>query len=414
SKQKYISSSARVQREYIDRVFDNRTPKVMTEDDFEGQVQAATAAVAQAPVIKKKTPTALRYIDISEDEDQDLASASAAQPINQSVAHSAKVVAPYTPAAPTPAPIITASNQNNIQSLQSEIQYLRSMLEKFQNVPQNFVNLHPGADEGIPYELSFAFKKLTDAGVSHQNAASILKIANQTLPNEQKKKKPFVDGWVIKYLLDNVRIVEKPLKSKYHVFVGPTGQGKTSTVVKMACELVMKEKKRIAIISGDHVKVGAADQLKIYSQILNIPCAVISKPQDWLQVERATQGMDHVLLDTPGVNLKNPRDLDTLRSILPANMSGMDVHYVQSIMARDTDAFEIAERFKVIGFRDVIFTRLDEAVQHGLIYNFQKHFDVPLHSFGIGNAIPEDYEMASKERVVDLLFNLSKIRKERG
>jgi flagellar biosynthesis protein FlhF len=37
--------------------------------------------------------------------------------------------------------------------------------------------------------------------------------------------------------------------------------------------------------------------------------------------------------------------------------------------------------------------------------------NVPIHSFGIGNAIPEDYELATKERVADLIFSLSKIKK---
>jgi flagellar biosynthesis protein FlhF len=78
-------------------------------------------------------------------------------------------------------------------------------------------------------------------------------------------------------------------------------------------------------------------------------------------------------LDTPGVTLKGTKDLDHLRTVLPVNMDGVQTHFVQSAMARDADAFEVAERFKIIGFKDVIFTRLDEAVQHGIIYNFQKH-----------------------------------------
>jgi flagellar biosynthesis protein FlhF len=131
-------------------------------------------------------------------------------------------------------------------------------------------------------------------------------------------------------------------------------------------------------------------------------------------VEKALQNVDYVLLDTPGVNLRSPDDMERLRQVLPPNMQGMNVHFVQSALARDADAFEVADRFKAIGFDDVIFTRLDEAVQHGIIYNFQKRFHVPLHSFGIGSAIPEDYEIATKERVVDLIFQLSKLRKERG
>ena len=63
---------------------------------------------------------------------------------------------------------------------------------------------------------------------------------------------------------------------------------------------------------------------------------------------------------------------------------------------------------------DVIFTKLDESVNHGLIYDFQRSFGVPLHSFGIGSRIPEDFEMATRERVLDLIFRLTRINSERG
>ena len=87
-------------------------------------------------------------------------------------------------------------------------------------------------------------------------------------------------------------------------------------------------------------------------------------------------------------------------------------HYVQSILVRDQEAINVAKRFKSIGFDDVIYTHLDEPKYCGMIYNFQNIFDVPAHSFSIGSQIPEDFEAATKERFVDLLFNLSNRRKE--
>jgi flagellar biosynthesis protein FlhF len=46
--------------------------------------------------------------------------------------------------------------------------------------------------------------------------------------------------------------------------------------------------------------------------------------------------------------------------------------------------------------------------------NFQERFKVPLHSFGIGTRVPEDFEFATKERVVDFLFKISKVGKREG
>jgi len=419
-KKQFVSSSARVQREFINHQSEAaRVTKVLAQTAADAAAATAAAQVAAA-ALPRRAVTGVRYADI----DDSLEAQATTTELNGR--NSAPVMAPArhpaTASTTTSAPITavasmagTSSAANmKIQSLQSEVEQLRQLLQRFQSVPQNFVTLHPGAEDNLPYEFSFVFKKLLDSGVGHQNIVEILKVAQEVLPRENQKKKAFVDAWVIKYFLEHVQVVERPFKSKYHVFLGPTGQGKTSSVVKMACHLIMREKKRVALLSGDHIKVGASDQLKIYSQILNIPCGQITKTSDWQAVDKALKDVDYVLLDTPGVNLRGANDMQTIREILPPNMQGMNVHFVQSALARDTDAFEIADRFKAIGFDDVIFTRLDEAVQHGIIYNFQKKFHVPYHSFGIGNAIPEDFEVATKERVVDLIFSLSKIRKERG
>lgn len=391
SKKKYLAASAKSQKEYIEKSSELSKNKVLP-----------VVEMANIKIPEKRPTTSARYIDIDEDGE-----------VKQALPNAKLQMEPPSASEEVQAKS-TSLEKQQILFLQNEILNLRGLIEKFQAIPQNFMTLHPGAEEGLPYEFSFIFKRLRDAGLSQVNIVEILKIANEVLPSEQKKKRAFVDGWVIKHLLDRIQVVEKPFKSKYHVFVGSTGQGKTSTVIKMACHLLMKERKRVAILSGDVMKVGATDQLRIYAQILGVPCATVTSVQDWVQFEKAHPGVDHILFDTPGVNLKNSRDFELLRNILPPHTTNKSVHFVQSVLARDADAIEIAERFRVIGVDDVIFTRLDEAVQYGLIYNFQKQMSTPLHSFGIGNNIPEDYEAATKERVVDLIFALSKIKKERG
>jgi flagellar biosynthesis protein FlhF len=106
-------------------------------------------------------------------------------------------------------------------------------------------------------------------------------------------------------------------------------------------------------------------------------------------------------------------EVEWLKSVLPPAEFDRKIHYVQSAIARDEEAFDLASRYQMVGFHDVIFTRLDESSRQGLILNFQEQFKKPLHSFGLGTRIPEDYEFAFKERVIDFIFKLSKgIKKE--
>ncbi len=408
ARETYMRSSARTQKQFIQRA---------------AETIAAAAAPTPTPKIKKpRTVTAKRYIDI--DEEEAVMTTSGPEPrFEQAVSHAFQQVdsipqtfqaAPVAPVA-IANPTATQQQPQDVTALKREISYLKNLLEKFQTVPQNFISMHPGAEEGIPYELSFAYQKLMRAGLDKKHIIEALRRANETLNPEHKKKKAFVEGWLIKLFLEKISIAPKPTAARYHVFVGPTGQGKTSTVVKMASHLILNEKKRVAVLTSDTVKVGAADQLKIYAQILNIPFGLIQSEVDWPALDQKLKDFDVILIDTAGINLRGAGDIDIARRAIPKDLRHLvHIHYVQSIMARDEDAFDIADRFQLFKFNDVIFTRLDEAVQFGFIYNFSERYKVPVHSFGTGNEMPEGFETATKERIIDILFGLSKSQGERG
>jgi flagellar biosynthesis protein FlhF len=321
---------------------------------------------------------------------------------------------PQAPAAPT---VQKAHPQSQAQSqeiatLKSEISRLQQMIDGFQKVPQSFVQMHPGGDYGIPYDLSFMFQKLTESGVTIDNAVEILQQAAREIDPVQMKKRPIVDAWVARWLLTNIHVAPNPFQGRIHLFVGGAGSGKTSSLVKMASHLVVKERKKIAILSTDSFKVGAVDQLKIYCQILNVPFAVIRNRKDWEWVLSQLTNVDHVLVDFPGLQLRDLDEIHLLKGLLPPEGLMPVTHFCVSATSKDGDAYEISRRYRVTNFNDIVFTNLDQSVQHGIIFNLQRQAQRPLHSFGIGNRIPEDFEPASKERVLDLIFKLTKLRRE--
>lgn len=412
NKNKYEQSPARVQKQFIDKAIRK------IEEAY-----AAPVAPAERPPVRPLTSQ--RYIDIGNEEMVAPASMDPRQRIRtaaQRAFEASQLIEDKPKRRPAPAaqapqkassPSVEDSAQYN--SLRQEILQLKGLIENFNKVPQNFVSMHPGADEGLPYELSAAYEKLLRAGISGDLAVEILKKGQEAIPIPQLKKPALVEAWIAKYILDHTKIVENRLKSKYQVFLGPVGQGKTSSLVKLASHLVIVEKKKIAIVTTDSVKLGAAEQLKIYAQILNVPFAVVRGPQDWNVIRSKLTGVDHILVDFPGLQMKSPAETQFVREMLPPILDGgRSVHYVVSALAREEEAIEVGSRYQGMGLQDLIVTNLDEAAQHGLIYNFQRKFDLPLHSFGIGSQIPEDFEAATKERVVDLIFKLSKVKKTRG
>jgi flagellar biosynthesis protein FlhF len=307
-------------------------------------------------------------------------------------------------------------SDSELKSLKDELAQLKSTLSQFQKIPQTMVPtsapVFPGSDYGLTYEMSAMFEKLGAAGLAQEIVGELLVKAQAEMPPIRFKNKALIEGWVAKYILDTTKIVGDLQGQRVQMFVGPAGSGKTSTLVKLASHYVVNGNKKVALLSTDTMKVGGSDQMRIYAQILNVPFAVIRSKADWSYVMKQLSGYDYILCDAPGLALKTLEEIQQLKALMPEATTPASIHLVLNSTSKDQDLTESGRRYKSVQFQDVIFTGLDNSVAHGSIYNFVHRFGCPLHSFGIGPHVPEDFELATRERVVDLIFKLSKVKKE--
>jgi flagellar biosynthesis protein FlhF len=304
-----------------------------------------------------------------------------------------------------PAP--TAKSQQfdtSVNELRSEIDDLKQFFTSIRDIPQTVVPGHPGSEQGLRYELSHFYERLLATGIDKNLVVSILKQVQDLLPNQNSNNPSMIQGLIAKTLARKVLIKKPGHDFKLEVFIGAGGHGKTSSLIKRAATLCLSEHKRVAILSTDTKKLGADEQLKIYSQILNIPFMPIHSSTEWNLISDEISNFDHILIDTPGVRFRSNDEIQELKRLLPPSFLSPTTHLVISATSKDQDAIEIGKRFASVGFDDIIFTALDESLQHGVLINFQNFIDKPFHSFGIGPKIPEDFEPATIERVIDLLL----------
>ena len=116
--------------------------------------------------------------------------------------------------------------------------------------------------------------------------------ANQLTDEIGKVNKP---GLPLEYALSNVyqkmvlkfgnpeTITENAGKVRAEIFIGPTGVGKTTTIAKLASQLIITKKKKVALLTVDTYRIAATDQLKTYASILDIPFRVIYSTDEMLQ-----------------------------------------------------------------------------------------------------------------------------------
>ena len=152
--------------------------------------------------------------------------------------------------------------------------------------------------------------------------------------------------------------------------------------------------------------------MKIFSQILNLPFISIRSQSDWMKIMPYLNQVDHILVDFASLNLKSADEYEYLRNMMPPVSDSISNHLVLSATSKDSDLLDVYRKYKSLRMTDVIFTALDEATQHGNIYNFTQKTKEPLFAFGIGPKTPEDFEHATAERILDLIMNITKTQNQ--
>lgn len=384
--------SAKSQKEVMQKMIESQVSKMNS------QVSRSAAAVTQAAI--NRTPykmTERKYIDIENEQ------TSAPVRVQTSLT---STTATTTPSSATTQVAQKVWNDMEVNSLKKEIESLKQVMTQFKSMPQSFVQAHPGAEYGIHYNLSSHYQKLTLRGLLPEVASDIILQVQKQLTTQQQQNKNIVESWIAKYILDSTPIVANGYE-QFHLFVGPSGSGKTTSLIKMASDLILNHRKRVALITTDTSKVGATEQMKIFSQILNVPFLSLKSQQDWAHVIPHLDQIDHILIDYSGLNLRSQDELNYLKRMSPPVYQSLRTHLVLSAMSKDSDLVECAKRYEAFGFNDVIFTSIDEAGLHGNIYNFLRKISTQLYAFGIGQKVPEDFERATAERLVDLILQIT-------
>lgn len=191
--------------------------------------------------------------------------------------------------------------------------------------------------------------------------------------------------------------------ARNQIFIGPTGVGKTTTLAKLAARFSLENNEKVGMITIDHYRIGAVEQLRAYAEIMDLPLEVVITPKDLFKVMVRLEGCDRILIDTAGRSTGSEEQLADLAPyidlLLPA-----DIHLVISATTRRQDVNYIVERFKRLKYNRLIVTKLDETNAYGAVLNSAYYTKVPLVYLTDGQRVPEDLKPASEVDLAGLLW----------
>ncbi len=191
--------------------------------------------------------------------------------------------------------------------------------------------------------------------------------------------------------------------NRVKILVGPTGVGKTTTLAKLAARYSLFHREKVGLITVDHYRIGAVEQLGTYADIIGLPMETVLAPDELPAALACLEGCRHILVDTAGKPTGNPDEIEDLsayiKQLLPA-----EVFLVVSATTRRQDLQLIADSFAALHYNRLIITKMDETASFGALLNAPHYTGCSLAYLTDGQSVPEDLQLAREVNLETLLF----------
>ncbi|UCE60321.1 MAG: flagellar biosynthesis protein FlhF [Phycisphaerales bacterium] len=260
----------------------------------------------------------------------------------------------------------------------------------------------------VPEELFETYQSLIKNEVAEQIAGEVVTRIHRSLSPAQLRDSRTVRSSLAQ-LLESMLPTAGPIRTDSKggpcivALIGPTGVGKTTTTAKLAANFRLRENLGVGLITIDTYRIAAAQQLRTYAEIIDVPLAVANSPQQLKQAAARMQDKDVVLIDTAGRSQRDAVKNKELRSFFD-QVKPDQVHLVLSGTVSQAVLNETIERFREFSVDSVILTKLDEAIGFGVILNCLEKAKMGLSYVTAGQDVPDDIEVGESRRLAELIL----------
>ena len=260
-------------------------------------------------------------------------------------------------------------------------------------------------DEWLQYdeedEISAVTEEITDAMLRHSVPEDVMDqiISCATVLGMERTDVALMAA--LEHLFSFVPLPQDPT-DKPTVLVGAPGSGKTLAAAKLAARGVMNGL-RVGVITTDTVRAGGVDQLKSFTDLLNIKLQTASTPDELQNALRALDHCDHVIIDTQGTNPFNQDEIHIIAKMMAA-IGQANAVLVMPAAGDADECGEIAKIFASIGVSHLMPSRLDSARRLGGIISAAHQGALLLTEAGSNPKVAEGFTALTPQSLATLLM----------
>lgn len=288
---------------------------------------------------------------------------------------------------------------------------LRRELNEIREMVQVIYAESPGA--GLPAEFAPHYRTLVSRGVSRKVAAAligaVLRDSDLSVLRDPRIFSERLHVEIRRLLQTTGGLQLQPGRCHVAALCGPTGVGKTTNLAKLAAHFSVSGLATVGLVTADTYRVGAAEQLRVYANIIGLPLRVVHNPKEVRAALAEFREYDLVLMDTAGSSQFNLEQINELKGILHAAHPN-DVLLVMSASTQLDDLRNVAANYKCLNPTSILFGKLDETRQYGALFSVLMEAKLPLSYVSVGQNVPDDLRVAAPGMVANLILGGSEHR----
>ncbi len=282
------------------------------------------------------------------------------------------------------------SDPASLKSLDTRIVALDSLINAFSRRMQQFDRTAPSFDDSVQDLLD----RMLQGEVDHNLAETLAAETHKIVKNRGAGSREVLEQLVKHTLGEPQPIVPLRYARTVVLLMGPTGVGKTTTLVKLAAHFALHENLNVGLINADTYRITAQEQLKTYADILGVPLDVIYAPDEIEAVLEKQSDRDIIFIDTPGKRPSDEKHKEEIARIIELTRP-TELHLVLSASTGFRSCAEIIRNYSFVPDYRVIVTKLDETPSRGLLLNVCHYSGKRLSYLATGQNVPDDIVIAS-------------------
>jgi len=236
------------------------------------------------------------------------------------------------------------------------------------------------------------------------------------LPKEVTKEKLKKE---LDKIFENLKPYEMPKTKPFvELIIGVNGAGKTTTIAKLA-QKYKEAGNKVILGAGDTFRAAAIEQLKRWSEKLNVPIIATKQGHDSSAVAYDTissaiaKEYDNVIVDTAGRLHTQTNLANELKKIVRVMDKAMSEAPHRKILILDgtqgNSAIEQAKAFnEMVGIDGIIITKLDGTAKGGALFSIVNELKLPIFYIGVGESADDLVEFNKDDFIESILKEIFK------